>query len=93
MQGLGEGPAGALVGTSEGRVCYVMRGKEPVPLRCFETRGLGSVECLAANDEIVVTGWADGSIRYARMDADIQAAKTEMEAATALLGLDGHSLG
>jgi hypothetical protein len=71
VQGLGEGPAGILVATAKGHVYLCNRQKKPLPLSCVLADPpvtSGSATCLAAADEVVVTGAEDGTIEVLQMN-------------------------
>lgn len=73
VQGLGEGPAGFLGGTSDGCIQRwdLLEGRKP---RKFEWKvgvrhGLhGPVWCLAATDQVVVTRFHNGDLGITTMD-------------------------
>jgi hypothetical protein len=71
MQGLGKGPAGALVGTEDSRVWLVRRGKKPISLQCFQKQKRSSKDgaamfgsdrrgCGRWHGKWGITGCADG---------------------------------
>ncbi len=71
MQGLGERPGGILAGTFGEELRVIKRLKEPQLVRGpypDHPYLYPSVSCLAATDEVVVTGTDDGEIVIARMD-------------------------
>jgi hypothetical protein len=74
MQGLGDGPAGVLVGTGDGRICLVGRHNKCLPLG-WALGGSPSryhqlgVTCLAATDQVVVNGFLNGTLRITKLDA------------------------
>lgn len=74
VQGLGEGPDRILVGTESGSICMweCREDAEEVPI-CWL---LGDhacpgveVTCLAATDQVVINGFADGAMRIMRVDS------------------------
>jgi hypothetical protein len=70
VQGLGEKPAGVLVGTLDGRLGMAKRTPKVEPLRRFpddQPRPSAAVYCMAATDQLVVTGSDDGALRVLRM--------------------------
>jgi hypothetical protein len=71
MQGLGTGPAGVLAGCKDGRLYVVTRQERCRYLRCLleaPPSPDAKMECVAASDEVVVTGSSDGGMRVVRMD-------------------------
>jgi hypothetical protein len=73
VQGLGKTPARALVGTLDGRFCHLKHGAKPRTFRQYpEDRPCprAAVYCMAATDQVLVTGSDDGALRVLRM-ADV----------------------
>jgi hypothetical protein len=69
-QGLGKRPTGALMGTMDGQFYRIKQGAKPEPLRRFpEDRPCprAAVYCMAATDQLVVTGSDDGALRMLHM--------------------------
>ncbi len=69
-QGLGKRPAGALVGMLDGQFYRVKHGAKPQPLHSFPEDGpcpRATVYCMAATDQLVVTGSDDGALRMLQM--------------------------
>jgi hypothetical protein len=72
VQGLGEGPAKLLAGTTLGHICLLERQNDPE----FRDWVLGfpppypgvPVTALAATDAFVVAGYGNGAMRISRMD-------------------------
>ncbi len=67
LQGLGEGPAGVLVGQWKGDVSVRESMKKPIPLFSIS----GGIKCMTATDEVVVIGSVDGDVRIVRMDTPL----------------------
>jgi hypothetical protein len=72
LQGLGSGPAGVLAGESDGSLRLIRRENNISSICCFLEAPPypgAKMECLAATDEVVVTGSYDGALRVVRMDS------------------------
>lgn len=70
IQGLGEGPAGAMVSEMDGKLCLVKRGKTPVPIHCSSEAydcGFAPVTCMAATKQLLIVGTMNGEIRMRMM--------------------------
>jgi hypothetical protein len=68
-QGLGDGPAQVLAGTGNGYICLLEHADQPHPVRWTLGNQLySSVNCLAANDDVVVAGYRNGHVRVLRMN-------------------------
>jgi hypothetical protein len=76
VQGWGEGPAGVLGGTADGRICLVGRADKGLPVGWaladpppqYHDR---PVTCLAATDQVVVNGFTNGTLRVMRLDTPL----------------------
>jgi hypothetical protein len=71
LQGMGPGPTGVLAGRSDGSLCLITHRQEGQAFHCLlEAPPFpgSEMECLAATDEVVVTGSYDGAMRVVRMD-------------------------
>lgn len=73
MQGLGEGPDRILAGTDSGSIFMWECGEDPKELPICWSLGDqscpdGRVTCIAAIDQVVVSGSMDGGLRIVRVD-------------------------
>jgi hypothetical protein len=80
VQGLGEGPGGILAACRDGTICMLdsLNTPDPFDKTLDDSRfvgrhmghypNTGAVHCMAASDEILVTGLNNGALRVYRMD-------------------------